>query len=99
MRTIKLYHGTNQSVKHILNYGKMGNAANGLGFYLTNEYNIAKSYGMNVICFEVFAEDFDKLNLTIRKRCCDADDNEYVITTLRDLNNLLLEEYSDNFGA
>ena len=53
MRTITLYHGTNQDAQTVLDQPKATNAANGRGFYMTTELSVASSYGRSVIAFEL----------------------------------------------
>tara|TARA_R110002012_G_scaffold186597_5_gene353318 strand:+ start:1206 stop:1481 length:276 start_codon:yes stop_codon:yes gene_type:complete len=49
---MKLYHGTKALASKVAEWPKASKAANGLGFYLTNNIEIAKAYG-NVIEYEV----------------------------------------------
>ena len=50
---MKLYHGTKSNNKEqVADFPKASKAANGLGFYLTNNIEIAKAYG-SVIEYEV----------------------------------------------
>lgn len=67
MRTIKLYHGTNASnLLSVMDYPKANKSINGLGFYLSTEYDTAKQYGRDVICYVISVVEFDKLSSIVR---------------------------------
>jgi hypothetical protein len=54
--TIKLYHGTNsQDINNLLDYPAATKNINGIGFYVSLEFNSAKKYGSEVVCWEVDA--------------------------------------------
>jgi len=67
MRTIKLYHGTSASnLLSVMDYPKASKSINGLGFYLSTDYDTAKQYGRDVICFVISLEQYDEINPIIR---------------------------------
>jgi hypothetical protein len=49
---MKLYHGTKALASKVAEWPKVSKAANGSGFYLTDNIEVAKAYG-RVICYEV----------------------------------------------
>ena len=64
---MKLYHGTNSNdVDAIMNDPRASNAVNGYGFYMTKSLEVARSYGRNVICFDVSIEAMKLVRPVVR---------------------------------
>ena len=91
--TIKLYHGTNHEATKVIDTPTMNNATNGLGFYLTECIDTAKSYGSNVVCFELELDIVNSMNMVIRPISPDNPTREWVITNTKDLNTLTLDNW------
>ena len=87
-----LYHATNQPPELIIDHARMTKAANGLGFYLTDDYNIAKCYGKNVITYD-FSEHPELLaKLLVRPlNHEDLSAMEYVVIDHSTLISIILE--------
>ena len=61
---ITLYHGTNNDARTVAQYPQATKAINGVGFYITDDIEVAKKYGCNVVVWEVEAELVNELGLT-----------------------------------
>lgn len=60
---MKLYHGTNNNAYEVSQRPMPNKAINGLAFYVTDDINVAKQYGRNVVCWEVEERDVNKNGL------------------------------------
>ena len=60
---ITLYHGTNNDARQVAQFPRSTKAINGVGFYVTDDIEVAKKYGCNVVVWEVEAELVNKLGL------------------------------------
>lgn len=60
---ITLYHGTNNDARQVAQFPRSTKAINGVGFYVTDDINVAKKYGCNVVSWEVEAEFANKFGL------------------------------------
>ena len=58
-----LYHGTSSNSIKVMEYPKAKPAINGVGFYVTDDIEVAKHYGCHVICWEVEEGFTDKIGL------------------------------------
>ena len=95
-----LYHGTNSNINNVIDSPKLTQSLNGLGFYLTNDIEVAKKYGRNIIAYDITGFD---LPMTIRPidlsyldglstyEECVKGGIEYVVTTQSALDTLTLD--------
>ena len=60
---ITLYHGTNNNAKQVAQFPQATKAINGVGFYVTDDINVAKHYGCNVVSWEVRVDFPDQIGL------------------------------------
>jgi hypothetical protein len=101
-----LYHGTNSSA--INSDFNMTNCINGLGFYLTNDIDVARSYGKFIHAFDMNYDEIgvaDRMvvrpidqryteDMSLYTECVDGG-MEYVITNQSDLDYLNLDICGD----
>lgn len=95
-----LYHGTNASnPETVLDNPTLQASLNGVGFYLTNDINVARQYGRSILTYDVQHD----IELTVRPidqrytedmslyRECASNGLEFVVTTQHALNSLVLD--------
>ena len=93
MRTIKFYHGTNNdNTNSIIDDPRATKAVNGIGFYCTTNINVARSYGSNVIVFEMTIEAMKMVHPIVRpiNNVNHAGEMEYVFSQ-RDATVMCIE--------
>jgi|5_EtaG_2_1085323.scaffolds.fasta_scaffold113600_2 hypothetical protein len=94
MQTTRLYHGTNRNPYDVADSPEARKATNGHGFFLTDNMDIAKSYGKFVIEYviptpSVSIAKSNKLKLGalegLEYVCTQAEINDIVLYTAEDI--------------
>ena len=104
MRTVTLYHGTNNANPlNLLDNPALRPSINGVGFYLTMDKEQASGYGRHVLTYELEGDVYDELEAIVRPTNlsyldgvmtyseCYKEGLEVVLTSQRQLNILVLD--------
>lgn len=94
MKPTTLYHATNANKNTVIDYAELRHAVNGLGFYLTDDINVAKTYGINIITYD-FSEHTELLAKMESNKINNGDLNtehmEYVVIDKETLDTIIFE--------
>jgi len=93
MKYISLYHGTNKNPHDVADSPEVRAATNGAGFYLTDNKDIAKSYGKWVLEYVIPVSDVN-VSLVRKLQIGALEGLEYVCTQ-SEINNIVLYTAED----